>query len=261
MGVFVALVVELLHLSAAVGQTNTPTPALQEAEIVTDRPDVTESSFVVPVGALQFENGFAWTANHGAESVDFSQTLIRLGILDKTEFRIVVPDYIHNLGSIPIQSGFEDSAIGLKQQLGPMAGGVDLSVIVALSVPSGATGVSSGGYDPFIKFPWSKDLEHGWSIGGMQSLFWNTDGRKRNGVWEPTLYLEKQILKPLDAFVEFAGDYARRGGSRQLAHFGAAFRLNTTSQVDFHFGFGINRETPAQFFAGGYSVRFDHLWK
>ena len=24
----------------------------------------------------------------------------------------------------------------------------------------------SGGYDPFIKVPWSKELEHGWSVGG-----------------------------------------------------------------------------------------------
>src|SRR5215469_3964245 len=261
MRVLVGLFLAIFAIRSAIAQTGGSGLAPPYSDIITDRPDVTESSIVVPVGTLQFENGFTWTADHGAQSIDFSQTLIRLGISNKMEFRFVVPDYVHGVGTIPIQSGFEDLAIGFKRQLGPLPGGVDLSVIVAVSIPSGARPVSSGGYDPFVKFPRSKDLERGWSIGGMQSLFWNTDGDRRNGIWEPTFYLEKQITKPLDAFMEYAGDYAQHGGSKQLAHFGAAFRLNANNQVDFHFGFGLNRETPNHFFAVGYSVKLDHLWK
>jgi hypothetical protein len=134
-------------------------------------------------------------------------------------------------------------------------------VIAAVSLPTGARGVSSGGYDPFVKFPWSKDLVHGWSIGGMQSLFLNTYREKRDDVWEPTFYLEKQIGSPFDAFVEYAGDYAQRGGPKQLLHFGGAYRLNRLNQLDFHFGVGLSRQTPSRFFAAGYSVRFDRLWK
>ena len=37
------------------------------------------------------------------------------------------------------------------------------------SLPTGEPGVSSGGYDPFIKFPWSRELGGSWSIGGMFS--------------------------------------------------------------------------------------------
>ena len=150
----------LAHLLAwhAAAQITGSTSGPQESEIVTDRPDVTESSIVVPVGSIQFENGFTLTGDHGPQSVDFSQTLIRLGILANTEFRFVVPDYIHGVGSIPTRAGLEDLAIGIKQQLGPLPGGLDLAMIVAASIPSGAHAVSSGGYDPFVKFPWSKDL-------------------------------------------------------------------------------------------------------
>ena len=256
-----SFLIALLPLLQAAAQIDTSPLVPQEPEIVTDRPDVTESSIVVPPASLQFENGFTWTADHKTESVDFSQTLIRIGILDKTELRFVMPDYIHGLGTRPVDSGFGDIAIGAKQQLGPLPGGVDLSVIVGVSLPSGARAVSSSGYDPFVKFPWSKDLVHGWSVGGMQSLFWNTDAGRRDGVWEATFYLERQLSKQMDAFIEYAGDYAQRGGSTHMAHFGTAFRVNATSQIDFHFGFGLNRESPAHFFAAGYSVRFDHLWK
>ena len=100
----------------------------------------------------------------------------------------------------------------------------------------------------------------GWSIGGMQSLFWNTDGGKRNGVWEPTFYIEREITKPWDAFAEYAGDFAQQGGPKEIAHFGTAYRVTPRQQIDFHFGFGVSRSAPSHFFAVGYSFRIDKLW-
>jgi hypothetical protein len=232
----------------------------QDTDIVTDRPDVTESSIVIPKGSLQFENGLTWTNDHSQSVLDFSETLVRLGLSDRTELRIVVPNYLEGLNARAPATGFGDVAIGMKQQLGPLPGDVDLSVIVALSFPTGADRISSHGFDPFIKFPWSEDLKAGWSIGGMQSLFWYTEDGRRNLTWEPTFYLEKQLTKPWDAFAEFAGDFAQRGGPREIAHFGTAYKLTPKNQVDFHFGFGLSRAAPAPFFAVGYSFRIDHLW-
>ena len=254
--IITAICVVALQAASACAQ-NSQASAPVSSEIVTDRPDVTESSIVVPVASLQFENGFTWTSEHGTQSGDVPETLVRLGLLKRTEFRFVAPNYL--LGGLA--SGFGDLAIGMKQQLGPLPGGFDLSVIAAVSLPTGSRGFTSGGYDPFVKFPWSKDLASGWSVGGMQSLFWNTEGGRRNGVWEPTFYLEKQITEPLEAFMEYAGDYAQRGEPKQLLHFGAAYRLSGLHQVDFHFGFGLSRGTPNHFFAVGYSVRFDKLWR
>ena len=94
----------------------------------------------------------------------------------------------------------------------------------------------------------------------MQSLFWNTDDRKRNGDWETTFYVEKEITKPWDAFVEYAGDFTQRGSPSEIAHFGTAYRLTRRQQVDFHFGFGISRAAPSRFFGLGYSFRIDNLW-
>lgn len=95
----------------------------------------------------------------------------------------------------------------------------------------------------------------------MQSLFWSSDGGRRNLIWEPTIYLEKQITKPWDAFAEYGGDFAQLGGSKEVAHFGTAYRITPKNQVDFHFGFGLSRATPGLFFAVGYSFRIDSVWK
>jgi len=238
-----------------VGQTQTRS---QGSEIVTDRPDITESSIVIPKGSFQAENGLTWTDDHGKRTLDASESLLRLGVRNRTELRLTVPNY--SLGIIGSTLGFADLSFGAKQQIGPLWDGLDLSVIVALSLPTGATRVSSHGFDPFIKFPWSKDLRAGWSIGGMQSVFWYTQDGKRNITWEPTFYIEKEITKPWDVFAEYAGDFVQWGGPKQIAHLGTAYKITPRQQVDFHFGFGLSHAAPSRFFAVGYSFRIDKLW-
>ncbi len=228
------------------------------ADLVTDRPDITESSIVVPKGSLQFENGFTWTSDHGTRTLDASETLIRLGVSDRFELRVAAPNYLESLaGSF---SGFGDLSLGFKQQIGPLPGDVELSVIVAVSLPSGAAHISSHGFDPFVKLPWSKELRRGWSIGGMQSLFWSTGNRTRNLIWEPTVYVEREFRERAAAFLEYGADFPSVGGARHVAHAGIAYKLTRRQQIDFHFGFGLSPAAPQRFFAGGYSIRIDRLW-
>jgi Putative MetA-pathway of phenol degradation len=158
--------------------------------------------------------------------LDLSETLVRFGISDRTELRFVAPNYFEALTGQNSDSGFGDFALGIKQQLGPLPGDVDLAVIVASSLPTGATRISSHGYDP----------------------------------GELTFHMEKQITKPWDVFAEYGGDFAQTGGSKEVAHFGTAYKITPKNQVDFHFGFGMSQVTPGRFFAVGYSFRLDNVW-
>jgi Putative MetA-pathway of phenol degradation len=229
--------------------TDTPGP------IATDRPAVTNSSVVVPVGSLQAENGFLETSSDGQSIVDGPETLVRLGIATKTELRLTVPDYYYNLGAAS-GTGFGDLAIGVKQQLGPTPGGFDVSAILFLSIPTGADGVSSGGYDPGLQVPWSRGLSAKWTVAGMLSLYWPTQGHTRNLTGESTILLDRQLTGPWDAFVEYAGDFPERGGSRHLLHFGTALKITEQQQLDFHFGVGLSPVSVNHFIGVGYSFRF-----
>jgi len=151
--------------------------------IATDRPAVTNSSVVVPVGSLQVENGFLETSSHGQSVLDGPESLVRFGIAKRTELRFTVPDYFHHLNTGE-GSGFGDFAVGIKEQLGPTPGGFDVSVILFLSFPTGANTVSSGGYDPGVQAPWSRALSANWTAAGMFSVYWPTQGRTRNSVRE-----------------------------------------------------------------------------
>ena len=198
--------------------------------IATDRPAVTDSSMVVPLGNLQFENGFADTVSQGQGTRDGPETLMRLGVASKTELRLTVPDYFDPVG---MDSGFGDIAIGLKQQLGPAAG-FDVSLVVSLSLPTGARRISSGGYDPFVQLPWSRALGPNWTAAGMLSVYFPTMQGQRNVTGETTFLIDRQLTKTWDAFVEYAGDFPERGGPRHLVHFGTAYKPTPHQQFDLH---------------------------
>ena len=229
-------------------------------EIVTDRPDITESSVVVPPGTLQSENGVTWTRDHDKRAFDFSESLLRLGVGSRTEFRLELPNYLAALGGHDNPSGLSDISAGVKRQLGPLHGAVDLAVIAGVTFPTGGRSIGSHGFDPFVKFPWSRELRAGWSVGGMQSLFYATESGRRNATWEPAFYLEREVTKHSDAFVEYVADYPHSGDARQVIHLGAAYRYTENQQIDFHFGFGLTHAAPTHFIGAGYSFRVGRLF-
>ena len=245
-----------ITLAPLQGQDQTATTAAS-APIATDRPAVTNSSVVVPSGSLQAENGFLETGTQGQSIFDGPETLLRLGVATKTELRFTVPDYYYNLNAAGDGgTGFGDLAIGVKQQLGPTPGGFDVSATLFLSFPTGADGVSSGGYDGGLQVAWSRGLSAKWTAAGMLSMYWPTQGRTRNLTGESTILLDRQLTGPWDAFVEYAGDFPETGGSRHLMHFGTALKLTNQQQLDFHFGVGLSPASVDHFIGIGYSFRF-----
>jgi len=226
-----------------------------DSPIATDRPSVTDSSVVVPIGSLQFEDGFTDTVSQGQQTLDGPETLLRFGVAAKTELRLNVPDYFGQIGSGPeIPSGFGDLGIGVKQQFGPAAG-FDVSVVLSLSLPTGARGISSGGYDPSVQLPWSRALSTKWTAAGMLSVYWPTQQGRRNVTGESTFLMDRQLTKIWDAFVEYAGDFPEAGGPRHLLHFGTSFRPTPHQQLDLHVGVGLSSAAVDHFIGVGYSFR------
>jgi hypothetical protein len=241
----------LIAFGQAAGDDGGQTP------IATDRPSTTASSVVVPSGTLQVENGFTDTVNSGQSTLDAPETLMRFGLLSKTELRLTAPNYIGQTGS-GTSSGFGDMAIGVKQQLGPVSG-FDASLILTLSLPTGARAISSHGYDPSVQLPWSRALPSNWTLGGMLSMYWPTQGDRRNFTGETTFIIDRQVRKRWDGFAEYVGDFPERGGPRNLAHFGATWKLTPRQQIDVHVGVGLSSAAVDHFIGFGYSFRLRAL--
>ncbi len=93
----------------------------------------------------------------------------------------------------------------------------------------------------------------------MFSVYWPTEGNRRNVTGETTFLLDRQLTKRWDAFAEYAGDFPELGGPRHLAHFGTAFKPTPQQQIDLHGGVGLSRAAVDHFIGVGYSFRFQLL--
>lgn len=143
----------------------------------------------------------------------------------------------------------------MKQQLGPVAG-FDVSVVLSLSLSTGSNAISSHGYDPSVQLPWSRSLSKNWTAAGMFSVYWPTEGPRRNVTGETTFLIDRTLNSRWDAFAEYAADFPERGGPRPLIHFGTSFRPTPHQQIDLHGGAGLSASAVDHFIGVGYSFRF-----
>ena len=233
-------------------------PSIKD-EIITDRPDVTNSSVVIPAGSLQIENGGNLSARDGDRVIDGTNTRLRFGIANCLEFLVDTPTYFANVGN-PQNSGFSDAAPALKWQISPVPGKVDLSAVFGVALPTGSAGIAGPGAQPYLQFPWSWELRSGWGLSGMFTEFFRPSDPTSKRVTETTFAIEKQVTERASLFVEYVGDYPASGSPAQLLNSGGLYRLAPDQQLDFHVTLGVNHNAPSYIVGVGYSVRFDELF-
>src|ERR1700751_4060545 len=103
---------------------NCPTP---KDEIATDRPDVTNSSVVVPFGNFQSENGINTYSRDGGREIDGTNTRWRLGIAPCFEIFVPLPFFPKNKKTQGFW-GWTVVAPAVKWQISPVPGKIDLSM-------------------------------------------------------------------------------------------------------------------------------------
>lgn len=228
-------------------------------EIATDRPDVTNSSIVVPVGSFQSENGVNVSASNGGRTIDGTNTRWRLGVAPCLELLVDLPSYVANVRA-PGNSGFTDVSPAVKWQISPIPGKVDLSAVVGVALPTGSVEIAGRGPQPYVQFPWSMELHDGWGISGMLTEFFRPADLTSKRITETTFSLERKLTEKFSVFTEYVGDYPDGASPSQLWNSGGLYQLSRTQQVDFHIAFGLNHNSPNYIVGVGYSFRFDGLF-
>lgn len=242
-----------------------PLPAIadqcpqKESPIATDRPDVTNSSLVLPQGSFQSENGINFSKPDGSTEFDGTNSRLRFGILPCFEILLDVPTYFAPLDD-RLSSGFTDLTPAVKWQISPIPGKVDLSATIGAGLPTGTKAIAGPGVQPYVQFPWSWDLGGGWGISGMFTNFMLPADLANKDSTETTFVIEREFGQRYFLFIEYVGDYHLHGGPSYLINSGGGYRITPLQQIDFHIGIGLNDNAPAYIFGIGYSFRVDSLF-
>jgi hypothetical protein len=231
----------------------------KESPIATDRPDVTNSSLVLPQGSFQTENGINFSGRDGGHQFDGTNSRLRWGITPCLEVLVDIPTYFATVDG-PLNSGFTNVTPAIKWQISPVPGKIDLSATLGAGLPTGTKAVTGPGVQPYVQFPWSWDLGSGWGISGMLTNFLLPADPNNKLSTETTFVLEREFGERAFLFVEYVGEYHIHGGPSYLLNSGGGYRITPTQQIDFHIGTGLNDNAPAYIFGVGYSFRTDGLF-
>lgn len=220
-------------------------------ELVTDRPDQTESSSVVPAGRLQVESGLLHeSAGTSGEPVEQTRTsfgtLLRLGLTERFELRFTAA-HVRS-------SGFEDVAVGTKVAVTSEEGLIpETALLLHVGLP-----VNTSPENPFhsvIDFRFS--MSH--SLSDRLSLSYNlgveSSNQENHGAGIYTLALGADLFETIGGYIEIFG---RLGVGRAPEHAidgGATWSPIEALQFDISAGIGFQPTNAPRFLGVGISFR------
>ncbi|WP_354231796.1 transporter [Bradyrhizobium sp. F1.4.3] len=229
-----------------------------QSQIATDRPDVTNSSLVVPAGSIQSENGVNTSRQSAGKGFDGSNSRFRFGVAPCLEVLVDVPNYVGRLTGT-VDTGFTNVSPAVKWQASGLPEPANLSVVFGVGLPTGTPAIAGAGLQPYQQLPWSYELSGGWGISGMVTSFFRPSDLASHQTSEATFAIERKVTEKLALFAEYVGDYPSRGASTALLNVGGGYLLSRTGQLDFHLAFGLNRNSPDYIIGAGYSYRWDNV--
>ncbi len=240
--------------------------AAEVSDLVTDRPDQTESSETVPPGYVQFE--FGWTHAEDDEDADvtsdsFPETLIRVGVVENLEFRFGFGGYIWEEMDSPggpseSEHGAGDLEIGLKWRLWDETGWRPQTALLAgTSVPTGEAPFSSERFDPSVRLACSHTLTETLGLGYNLAGNWTTEedargDRDTDASLAYTIVLGIALSEQLGTFIEFFGEVPTDEGKPANSFDGGfTYLIADNLQVDVLGGVGVSEDAEDWFLGAG----------
>ena len=233
-------------------------------ELITDRPDQTESSAVVPLKTLQLETGFIMETDKAGDleikSFAYNTTLLRFGLLKNFELRLgldylgekITDDTFNSSGSV---SGLSPLYTGFKVKIAEEEGWKpEIAFLGGLILPFTATNDFRPEYSAVnIDFAFSHTLSERISLG--YNLGAKMDGESAEPGYFYSLALNIGLTDNFCMFTECYGLIGEKGYAEHLADAGFTYLLLPNLQFDISGGIGINDNATDNFISFGLSYR------
>lgn len=241
----------------AFGQEVAETPKV--GELVTDRPDFTESAEVVPKGWLQWESGFQFDRTGTSRGYTFGAPLFRIGLTDRLELRLSSDGVVGaREARDPIKRGMADAAIGFKYKIRNEGRWLPaMALIPAVSLPSGHPAFTSSSADPGVKFAWGKDMPAGFSVSGNMNYNSLTDPVGRYQQNAATLSVGHGFTERFAGYWELYTFNCDERDSGRMTVFQTGFTtaVGKNTQLDISVARRLTSVGPDWMFAFGWATR------
>lgn len=224
-------------------------------EIQTDRPDQTESPFIVPKRHFQIENGFNFEKIGSCETIYLYPSILwKYGVSDHFELRLITElttyevNELTTTGINPIEIGFKTS---ICQENGLLP---TISFIGHLAIPFLASKDFQPTYfAPSFRFAMQHTLSERVSLGYNLGAEW--DGETGNPAFIYSLATGFSLVGNIGMYIEVYGFAPQEGRADHRADGGFTFLVKPNLLLDVSGGIGLTDNAPDYYGSLGVSVR------
>lgn len=226
-------------------------------DIATDRPDQTETPFVIPRKTIQLECGFLHEKEGRLKNVEIPSLLWRISLSEVMELRLITTHVNNNIrngkheydGLEPVQLGFKIKVCEEKG-LRPNVGYIQHVVIKWLA----SDNLEASAYTTNFRFAAQHSLCNRLNLSYNAGMKWEPGRSSANFIY--TLATGFAITDKLSAYVEIFGTMPEKEKSVHNFDGGLTYLLLPNLQLDISAGAGFKNSSENYFLSTGISWRF-----
>jgi hypothetical protein len=225
--------------------------------IATDRPDQTEASYLTPKGWLQIETGaLIDNQNENIADIIYNTTLIRYGLADNFELRLL-QDYLGtSVNNTIMNKGFSPFGFGAKIGIVNEHGWIPETALIGhLFLKTGHKAHKANSINPEFRFSFAHTLPNEFALSYNLGAEW--DGNNTDATAIYTLSIARSVIGNCSAFVELYGFLPENTAADHRFDAGVTYLIGNDLQFDFSVGIGLNDVAPDNFISLGVSWRFN----
>lgn len=218
--------------------------------IITDRPDQTESSSVVSFKSLQIEAGVLFLRSEGVQLNTYPSVLWRYGLSEKFEIRVLTQfETKEVLNSTWKESGISDLQIGTKIQLFKKENvNTQIAFVSHLIIPTAKRELTNDKIGTINKLSISHSISE--KIGVGYNIGYDYFGTG-NGNLTYSLAFGFSLSEKLSFYLEPFGQFGEF--KNHLASFDTGFTFLSTTNLQFDISYGTSLNYGMNYFSTGVS--------
>lgn len=208
--------------------------------IVTDRPNQTEASSIVPFQSFQLEAGVLFQNTSDFNQNLFPTVLWKYGISRFFELRLITQLESNRMNNSKRVNGFSDLQIGAKIQIYKREDtNTEVAFISHLVIPSAKNNISNGESGTINKVSISHSLSDKSSVGYNLGYSYFGTG---NGNFTYSLSYGYSVTEKLGFFIEPFGEFVNFESHLSSFDLGFTYLLKNNMQLDIAYGKGLNHD-------------------
>ena len=225
-------------------------------DLVTDRPDFTESALVIPAKMIQIEAGAEYADFKSATDFSFPGVLARIGLGRNLEIRLGFSGWSKVTMNDRSNTYLNDLILEAKYQITNTTARIPMAVLLVSTLPTGDDEVSVAQMEIGIKFACSYDVNERFGLGANLGAISIGAGDQREVLSLASVALGIGVTDRLGAFIETHAEIPENASWQPVMDGGFTYLITPVAQADFYVGKGLNNHAADLIIGGGFSFRF-----